>query len=99
MLSKRLAIIILLERNFSHNKICRVLKVGMPTVARIDRYREKGRYLVIQRATKKKVATSRNDLTLMEHLELVLSMGMPSIAGPNSTKRLNELRRRNRAQN
>ena len=92
MLYKRLAIIILLEQNWSHYRITKLLKVGMPTVIRIDRHRGQGRFVAIRRAMKR-----RGGLTLLEHIELFLAAGMPSIAGRRHDTRLNELRARRRA--
>jgi Trp operon repressor len=88
MLSKRLAIVVLLERNYSYYKISKLLKVSIATVMRTNRLRNKGRFSAIQRAMKKK----KDGLTILEYAEIILSAGMPSMAGPRETRRLNRLR-------
>ena len=90
MLSKRLAIIILLENKCTYYKISKVLKVSIATVLRTERLRKQGKFTVIQSTVRK------NDLTFFENMELMLSMGMPSRAGPSYSTRLKLLKTRKR---
>lgn len=87
MLAKRLAVILLLERESSYYRIMKVLKVSVSTVARIDRWRKRGRFTTIQQALK-----SKDTLTFSEHFELILSVGMRSRAGIRGSIRLDRLR-------
>lgn len=91
MLAKRLGVLIMLEQGHTSYKIEKTLKVSISTVLRLDHARQAGVFKPIQRALGHKDA-----LTFSEHLELLLAAGMPSIAGPQHQKHLNELRRRAR---
>lgn len=92
MLAKRLAIIVMLEREYSYYRIMKTLKVSTSTIKRLHRNLETGQYRFVQRALGKKSSS----LTFLELLEVFLAAGMPSIAGPRHQKRLNELRHRMR---
>ncbi len=91
MLAKRLGVLVMLEQGHSSYKIEKTLKVSSSTVLRLDRARAAGVFKPIQHALGKKDA-----LSFSEHLELILAAGMPSIAGPQHQRRLNELRKRNK---
>lgn len=92
MLAKRLAVIIMLDKDSSYYHISKTLKVSISTVMHTEHLLQKGVYAPI--VGKVRSASSR---TLLESLELLLSAGMPSIAGPKHQKRLNALKNKGRA--
>ena len=93
MLAKRLAVIVMLEREYTYYRIMKTLKVSTSTIKRLHKNLESGRYRFIRRTFLKK----SNSLGFLELLEVFLAAGMPSIAGPRHQKRLNELRQRMRS--
>ncbi len=89
MLSKRLAAIILLENGASYYRISKLLKVSVSTAIRLNKYRNQGLFIQIQRTTKNRQG---GNLSLMEHAELILAAGMPSRSGRRYDERLKKLR-------
>lgn len=85
MLAKRLAVITMLEQDKSYYEIMRTLNVSVSTVGRLDRQRARGDFDPLCRIF------NRN-LSFLDYLELFLSAGTPSIAGPRGQRRLNALR-------
>ena len=68
MLTKRLALIVMLEKNFSYYRISNSLKVSTSTIKRIHENLEMGMYDSIQSALK-----GSKKSTFLELLELVLA--------------------------
>lgn len=91
MLAKRLAIIVMLDRDYSYYQIMKTLKVSTSTTKRLHKNLESNRYFFMRKRGNRK-----GTLGFLDLLEVFLSAGMPSIAGPRGQKRLNELRRRMR---
>ncbi len=89
MLTKRLAIIVMLEREYSYYRISKTLKVSVSTVMRVEALRTRGVYRPIQSAMHRSVHKS-----LLDEIEILLAAGMPSIAGPRHQRRLDRLRGR-----
>lgn len=85
MLAKRLAIITMLERNHSYYEIAKTLNVSISTIHRLQGRVLAGHFDPLLRVF------NRN-LSLFDYLEIFLSAGMPSIAGPRTQKRLDALR-------
>jgi hypothetical protein len=89
MLAKRLAIIVMLEYEHSHYGIVRTLKISPSTPRRYARLSQTGIFAPIQHMLNNK----RSRRSLLDIIELLLAAGMPSIAGPRGTKRLQRLRK------
>ena len=85
MLAKRLAVITMLERDHSYYRIGQTLNVSISTIRRLHKRLLAGSFDPLCRVF------NRN-LSFMDYLEIFLSAGMPSIAGPQHQKRLNMLR-------
>ena len=85
MLAKRLAIITMLERDQSYYLIEQTLNVSISTVKRLRKRLQAGDFDPLCRVF------SRN-LSFLDYLEIFLSAGMPSIAGPRYQRRLGQLR-------
>ncbi len=85
MLAKRLAIITMLEQGNSDYTIMKTLNVSISTIRRLDRKLQAGHFDPLCRVF------NRN-LSFLDYVELFLSAGMPSIAGPRAQKRLDALR-------
>ncbi|TSC86419.1 MAG: hypothetical protein G01um10148_405 [Parcubacteria group bacterium Gr01-1014_8] len=90
MLAKRFAIIVMLEKDFSYYRIEKTLKVSTSTIKRLHRRLLAGMFDPIRNA----ITGKRSDISFLETLEIFLSAGMPSIAGPRHAKRIRELRSR-----
>jgi len=85
MLAKRLAIITMLDRDHSYYRIAQTLNVSVSTIRRLHRRLLAGHFDPLCRVF------NRN-LSFVDYVEMFLSAGMPSIAGPRHQKRLNALR-------
>jgi uncharacterized protein YerC len=85
MLAKRLAIITMLDREQFYYQIEKTLNVSGSTIKRLHKRLQAGDFDPLCRVF------GRN-LSLLDYLEIFLSAGMPSIAGPRHQKRLEELR-------
>ncbi|MDO8552749.1 MAG: Trp family transcriptional regulator [bacterium] len=85
MLAKRLAIITMLERDQSYYQIETTLHVSGSTVKRLHKRLIAGDFDPLCRIF------NRN-LSFIDYLEIFLSAGMPSIAGPRGQRRLDKLR-------
>lgn len=85
MLAKRLAIITMLERDQSYYYIEQTLNVSGSTIKRLHRRLLAGDFDPLCRVF------NRN-LSFLDYLEVFLSAGMPSRAGPRHQKRLDALR-------
>ncbi len=85
MLAKRLAIILMLDRDESYYRIEQTLNVSRSTVRRLHRRLHAGHFDPLCRIF------NRN-LTFLDYLELFLSAGLPSRAGPRHQKRLEALK-------
>jgi len=85
MLAKRLAIISMLDREHSHYEIEKTLNVSGSTVRRLHSRLMRGDFDPLCRVF------NRN-LSFLDYLELFMSTGLPSIAGPRHQKRLDALR-------
>ena len=73
MFGKRIAVIVLLERNHSFYSIAKALHVSESTVARIDARRQAGAYRQIVRTIKNK----EHRQSFIGTLEAVLTAGLP----------------------
>ena len=87
MLAKRLAMIVMIERGESTYRISKLLKVSVSSVGRFKHMIHAGLFKPIIRGARKR------NRTLLDILELVLAAGMPSIAGPGHSRRLQRLRK------
>ncbi len=87
MLAKRLAMIVLLERGDSAYRIGKLLNVSVSTAERFHKMHGSGVFKPVSRILRKRKRT------FLDLLELVLSAGLPAIAGPNHDRRLQRLRR------
>lgn len=85
MLAKRLAVILMLDKDESYYRIEQTLNVSRSTVRRLHRRLLAGHFDPLCRIF------NRN-LSLLDYLELFLSAGLPSRAGPRHQKRLDMLR-------
>ena len=85
MLAKRLAIILMLDKDESYYHIEQTLNVSRSTVRRLHRRLLAGHFDPLCRVF------NRN-LSFLDYLELFLSAGLPSRAGPRHQKRLEALR-------
>ena len=88
MLAKRLAVLFMLEEGQSYYRINRLLNVSVSTIRRLHQAVLLGEYVPLQKAFRNK----RGRVTFLEFLEVIVSAGMPSIAGPRANKRLKKLR-------
>jgi len=88
MLAKRLALIVMLEKEFSYYRISKSLKMSTSTIKRIHGELEAGAYEPIIKALR-----GRMRVSFLELLELLLTGGRP-ITGAGHKKRLNDIRRR-----
>ena len=85
MFAKRLAIITMLDRGSSYYDIETTLNVSGSTIQRLDARLGRGDFDPLCRIF------NRN-LSFLDYLELFMSAGLPSIAGPRGQKRLDALR-------
>ncbi|MBL4644342.1 MAG: hypothetical protein JKX80_00560 [Candidatus Pacebacteria bacterium] len=75
MFAKRIAIIALLERNYTPYSISLALQVSESTVARIDAKRSQGKYTSILKTTKNR----QYRLSMLGTLEALLTLGFPGV--------------------
>ena len=87
MLAKRLAVIVMLNRGDSGYIISKTLKMSPSSVARFRKMLNAGLFKPIIRELRKQ------NRSFLDMLELILSAGLPSIAGPRHSRRLARLRR------
>ena len=85
MLAKRLAIIAMLDADNSYYRIQKTLNVSVSTVSRLHRRLLAGDFNPLRSIFKR-------GLSFLDYLELFLSAGMPSIAGPRDQKRIEAIR-------
>ncbi len=90
MLAKRLAVIIMIEKDYSSYEIWKKLKISTSTIKRYELAMDAGLYDPILRA----VRMTKKGLSFLELIELIAAAGLPSIAGPRGQKRLKALRAR-----
>ena len=89
MLSKRLAILFMLDEGVSQNHISRVLSVSLSTISIISLKFEQNKYPYLEDIMKK------NRKTIWDSLEVIIRGGMPPKASGNARwKWLNEIERR-----
>lgn len=88
MLAKRLAMIVMLENDFSYYRISKTLKVSTSTLKRLHRHILAGSYRQILTS----LTGNRAD-AIIRFLEKILEFRMPPIAGPGRWKFLDERRK------
>ncbi len=88
MLAKRLATIVLILKGISNYKIAKNLKVSKSTVSRLAKDINLGKYESIKDLVTSK---KKSDIQVLDILEKVLLMGMPSYSGKGRWDFLNDL--------
>jgi|SRR3989344_48724 len=87
MLIKRLALILMLEKKYSFNRIKENLKLSPTTVSKFWRKLKNDKFLILQ----EKVRKEKISQEFWKGLESLLRAGMPPIAGPGRWRRLYRL--------
>lgn len=94
MLAKRLAIIVMLTNGDRYDEIALMLHVSKSTILRLHKQLDAGYFRPISRSFKREVGWK----SFLDTLELLLSAGMPSIAGSRADARLKNIRARRKLQ-
>lgn len=94
MLAKRLAIIVMLTNGDTYDEIALTLQVSKSTIHRLHRQLVAGHFQPISQSFKREAGWK----SFLDTLELLLSVGMPSIAGARADARLKSIRERRRLQ-
>ncbi len=92
MLAKRLAVIILITKGLSKYRISKNLKVSISTVLRLQKDIDLGKYKSIKRLV---VSNKKSDMKVLDIIEKVLLIGMPTYAGKGRWNWLNDADRKN----
>ena len=90
MLSKRLAIVVMLERNYSYSIMQSVLQVSPDTIARIAKDKDRGRFEFIERHCRHSIRQKNQEEKFWSDLEVIIRGGMPEM-GKGRWKYLNKI--------
>lgn len=92
VLAKRLAIVVMLEHNYSYVTIQKTLSVSPATIARIAEEKDRGRFRYIEKQCGTRYRPKSGEEDFWDMLEEMLRMGMPPM-GKGRWRYLNEMTR------
>ena len=86
LLTKRFAIILLLDRGYTFHTIINSLKVSNSTIATLQKKRKRGDFksftnFVLENKGNRSITSNTNEDTFLKTLEKIVQAGMPPISG------------------